>query len=81
MSLADKIGQFIAVMHDANIIHGDLTLSNILIRSNDVLDPVIIDFGLSEMSSLVESKAVDLHVCERAISSVHPIHVHLVIKF
>lgn len=59
-------------MHNEDIIHGDLTTSNIILRNSDINDPVLIDFGLSEYSSLLESKAVDLHVCERAIHSFHP---------
>ena len=33
---------------------------------------VLIDFGLAYMSTLVEDKAVDLYVLERAFSSTHP---------
>ena len=33
---------------------------------------MLIDFGLSYISSLVEDKAVDLYVLERAFSSTHP---------
>jgi TP53 regulating kinase-like protein len=33
---------------------------------------VLIDFGLSYTSNLVEDKAVDLYVLERAFSSTHP---------
>lgn len=33
---------------------------------------VLIDFGLAYTSSLVEDKAVDLYVLERAFSSTHP---------
>lgn len=33
---------------------------------------VLIDFGLSYHSGLVEDKAVDLYVLERAFSSTHP---------
>ncbi|KAG6808860.1 hypothetical protein H0H93_016409 [Arthromyces matolae] len=33
---------------------------------------VLIDFGLSYVSTLVEDKAVDLYVLERAFSSTHP---------
>lgn len=32
----------------------------------------MVDFGLSYISSLVEDKAVDLYVLERAFSSTHP---------
>ncbi|PSR84187.1 hypothetical protein PHLCEN_2v5475 [Hermanssonia centrifuga] len=33
---------------------------------------VLIDFGLAYVSNLVEDKAVDLYVLERAFSSTHP---------
>ncbi|TEB17868.1 hypothetical protein FA13DRAFT_1804218 [Coprinellus micaceus] len=33
---------------------------------------VLIDFGLSFVSTLVEDKAVDLYVLERAFASTHP---------
>jgi TP53 regulating kinase-like protein len=33
---------------------------------------VLIDFGLSYHSTLVEDKAVDLYVLERAFASTHP---------
>lgn len=33
---------------------------------------VLIDFGLAYTSTLVEDKAVDLYVLERAFSSTHP---------
>lgn len=58
-------------MHDGQIIHGDLTSSNIMLRSpsNDL---VLIDFGLGQMKPTIEDKAVDLYVLERAFISTHP---------
>jgi TP53 regulating kinase and related kinases len=69
LQLADKIGHAIACMHAGDVIHGDLTTSNMILRENN--DLVLIDFGLSSTSSLVEDKAVDLYVLERAFSSTH----------
>ncbi|KAK7696441.1 hypothetical protein QCA50_001098 [Cerrena zonata] len=70
------IGKEIAKMHKADIIHGDLTTSNMMLRrpsaSDQVPELVLIDFGLSYTSSLVEDKAVDLYVLERAFASTHP---------
>ncbi|RHZ87486.1 hypothetical protein Glove_34g124 [Diversispora epigaea] len=69
--LAEKIGIAIARMHSVDVIHGDLTTSNLLLRdSNKSL--VVIDFGLSYVSSLPEDKAVDLYVLERTFLSTHP---------
>lgn len=70
-AIARSIGISIARMHRTDIIHGDLTTSNMLLRhSLDQL--VLIDFGLAYISALVEDKAVDLYVLERAIGSTHP---------
>ena len=97
--LMDLIGVELAKMHIADIIHGDLTTSNMMLRhpssfhSQNATIPtqvvcstlfimsfpsfkyfcqVLIDFGLSYRSSLVEDKAVDLYVLERAFTSTHP---------
>ncbi|KAI8086413.1 kinase-like domain-containing protein [Halteromyces radiatus] len=68
--IADKIGKALAKMHSIDIIHGDLTTSNMMLRENGSV--VTIDFGLSYGSSMPEDKAVDLYVLERAFSSTHP---------
>ena len=71
--LADKIGRVLASMHSSDIIHGDLTTSNMLLRQPETASEVIlIDFGLSQISSLHEDKGVDLYVLERAFLSTHP---------
>ncbi|GJE94123.1 hypothetical protein PsYK624_102910 [Phanerochaete sordida] len=69
------IGTEIAKMHLADIIHGDLTTSNMMLRRPTASTPshlVLIDFGLAYTSTLVEDKAVDLYVLERAFASTHP---------
>ena len=68
--LAKQTGETIARLHKANIIHGDLTTSNFMMRK-DNLQIVLIDFGLSYNSSLAEDRAVDLYVLERAFLSTH----------
>ncbi|KAG1474640.1 hypothetical protein G6F56_000236 [Rhizopus delemar] len=70
-SLAKKMGESLAKMHSLNIIHGDLTTSNVMLREESD-SVVIIDFGLSYTSVLQEDKAVDLYVLERAFLSTHP---------
>ena len=64
-------------MHSHNIIHGDLTTSNMLLRtpvnlSERPADIVMIDFGLGYCESVAEDKGVDLYVLERALLSTHP---------
>ena len=43
-----------------------------MLRNHDPQHIVMIDFGLSYISTLVEDKAVDLYVMERAFLSTHP---------
>jgi TP53 regulating kinase-like protein len=66
-----QTGREIGRLHMADIVHGDLTTSNIMLRGGS---PVLIDFGLAAQSTMAEDKAVDLYVLERAIQSTHPVH-------
>lgn len=68
--IATQIGDVIGKLHDGGLVHGDLTTSNMLIRSG-TNQLVLIDFGLSFTSALPEDKAVDLYVLERALLSMH----------
>nr|XP_019828306.1 PREDICTED: TP53-regulating kinase [Bos indicus] len=73
LDLARTIGQVLARMHDEDLIHGDLTTSNMLLKPPlEQLNIVLIDFGLSFVSALPEDKGVDLYVLEKAFLSTHP---------
>ena len=63
-----QIGKNIAILHQHNIIHGDLTTSNMILKENTVY---FIDFGLSFISLKAEDKAVDIHLLDRALESKH----------
>ncbi|GJM84586.1 hypothetical protein PR202_ga00269 [Eleusine coracana subsp. coracana] len=68
--IATQIGNAVGKLHDGGLVHGDLTTSNMIIKSiNNQL--VLIDFGLSFTSTIPEDKAVDLYVLERALISMH----------
>ncbi|KAJ2710274.1 serine/threonine-protein kinase bud32 [Coemansia spiralis] len=69
-ALMTAVGQTLHRMHSHNIIHGDLTTSNMIVGSSG--EPTLIDFGLSQISPSAEDKAVDLYVLERAFISTHP---------
>jgi TP53 regulating kinase-like protein len=71
--VAQEIGKVLGKLHANNIIHGDLTSSNILLVKDgkDTPTVVLIDFGLSHTESSVEDKGVDLYVLERALISTH----------
>ena len=68
--LAKEAGEKIGKLHQADIIHNDLTTSNI-IKQKETGELNIIDFGLSFFSEKVEDKAVDLFLMERALESSH----------
>ncbi|XP_047440272.1 EKC/KEOPS complex subunit TP53RK [Mugil cephalus] len=73
--LSERIGQILAKMHDEDVIHGDLTTSNMLLRcgsKDGEPELILIDFGLSFISALPEDKGVDLYVLEKAFLSTHP---------
>lgn len=71
-TIARAIGATLAMMHDVDCIHGDLTTSNMLLNQQLTGEITLIDFGLSTVSSLSEDKGVDLYVLERAFLSTHP---------
>ena len=64
----EKLGEQTAKLHDAGIIHGDLTTSNAILRNSDIF---VIDFGLSFFSHKIEDKAVDLHLIKQALEAKH----------
>ena len=71
--LAEKVGSTIGRLHQGQIVHGDLTTSNMLLSDDDQL--YLIDFGLSthvpNKTQMLEAIAVDLYVLERAIICTH----------
>jgi TP53 regulating kinase-like protein len=64
-----KIGQYIAQLHSHDIIHGDLTTSNMILNQKGKL--FFVDFGLGEKNGELEAKGVDLHLLKRALQSTH----------
>ncbi len=63
-----KLGEQTAKLHDSDIIHGDLTTSNTILRDEKIY---LIDFGLGFFSKKVEDKAVDLHLIKQALEAKH----------
>jgi len=66
-----KVGEAVAKIHKEDIIHGDLTTSNMILKDKDVF---FIDFGLGYISKKVEDKAVDLHLLKQALEAKHFMH-------
>lgn len=81
-----KIGEETVKIHDADIIHGDLTTSNLILADEEVnqknynltkkrrdnnFQIFFIDFGLGFISSKAEDKAVDIHLLKQALEAKH----------
>jgi N6-L-threonylcarbamoyladenine synthase/protein kinase Bud32 len=71
-AFGSALGSMIRTLHDADIVHGDLTTSNVLVETNSQ-SLVLIDFGLSLTTKRVEDKAVDLHVLRETLQGSHPL--------
>ena len=67
-TLSKQIGEQIGKLHDSDIIHGDLTTSNMILSNGKVF---FIDFGLGFISNKIEDKAVDLHLIKQALEARH----------
>ena len=66
--ICKQIGENLTKLHDQDIIHGDLTTSNMIYNNNQTYT---IDFGLGFHSKKVEDKAVDLHLIQQALNAKH----------
>jgi TP53 regulating kinase-like protein len=66
-ALSEGMGRKIAILHNNNIIHQDLTTSNMIFKDQIYF----IDFGLSFFSHKIEDRAVDLHLLKQALESKH----------
>tara|TARA_Y100000310_G_scaffold342473_1_gene445902 strand:- start:190 stop:786 length:597 start_codon:yes stop_codon:yes gene_type:complete len=66
--ICKQIGETLTNIHNQDIIHGDLTTSNMISKNNKVF---LIDFGLGFHSKKIEDKAVDLHLLQQALNAKH----------
>jgi len=67
--LCQHIGALIGQLHKHGIIHGDLTTSNMILTSSNMI--FLVDFGLGEYSEELEIRGVDLHLMKTALQSTH----------
>jgi TP53 regulating kinase-like protein len=63
-----EMGKYVSILHNKNIIHGDLTTSNFIKRKDELY---IIDFGLSSYSQRIEDMAMDIRIIKEILSSAH----------
>lgn len=68
-----EFGIQVARIHNAGIVHGDITTSNVLQvkggRRGTI--PRIIDFGLAMFSTSLEDVSMDIHLFKRVVTSTH----------
>jgi Kae1-associated kinase Bud32 len=69
--LSRHIGTVVGKLHNAGIIHGDLTTSNIILHEDRIY---LIDFGLAFYDNSVEARGVDVHVLFQTFVSTHNDH-------
>jgi TP53 regulating kinase-like protein len=62
------LGKIVAAMHQGGLVHGDLTISNVLSDGGKLF---MIDFGLGDFSTELEDRGVDLLLLNRAMKSTH----------
>ena len=70
VKISKIVGETITRLHNQNIIHGDLTTSNMIYKEQEN-KLYFIDFGLSFHSNRIEDKAVDLHLLQQALEAKH----------
>jgi len=66
---AKEIAKIVSTLHSQNIVHNDLTLSNMLLSGDKIY---LIDFGLSDFETSVEKKAQDLLTLYYSVKSSFP---------
>ncbi len=67
-----QVGESVAKLHNENLIHGDLTTSNMILKKSGGKGEIyFIDFGLGFHSTKTEDKAVDLHLLRQALEAKH----------
>lgn len=66
VGLMERAGEQVGRMHLAGVLHGDCTPANMLVGTDGRIH--IIDFGLAEISTSEEGRAVDLLLMKRYVS-------------
>ncbi len=66
--ICSELGKMIGNLHQNDIIHGDLTTSNVLVKKKTL---ILIDFGLGFFSKKIEDRAVDLLNLKKMFFATH----------
>ncbi len=63
------LGRQVGLLHDGEMVHGDLTTSNVIIAPG--FRTYMLDFGMSSHTIEAEDMGVDLHLLERSLVTSH----------
>lgn len=66
--LWQELGKNIGRLHNMNIVHGDLTTSNVIVKDDELY---FIDFGLGYFSERTEDRATDLRLLLQVLNASH----------
>lgn len=77
-ALSEKVGEMVGRLHQAGIIHGDLTTSNMILSRDKIY---FIDFGLAFYENSLEAQGVDVHVYFQTLESTHDLPQELIEAF
>ncbi len=69
--LSEEVGGLLRKLHEKNLVHNDLTTSNLIQTTSGVY---IIDFGLAYHTTRLEDKAMDLVVFKKSIQATHTMY-------
>jgi Kae1-associated kinase Bud32 len=73
------LGRQVGLLHKNDIIHGDLTVFNVIILKEN--NPWLIDFGLGQISVEIEKKADDLLTFHSTLKAIHTEYQQLFREF
>lgn len=68
IKFCEEAGTLVGQFHKEDLIHGDLTTSNIIVYNRKL---VFLDFGLGSISNKIEDKSVDLLVFKKTFAATH----------
>jgi TP53 regulating kinase and related kinases len=77
IKIINQIAKNISKLHEKDIIHGDLTTSNMILKNEKIY---FIDFGLGYISRKYEDRAVDIHLFKQALEAKHPKNYETLLK-
>jgi TP53 regulating kinase and related kinases len=77
IKIISQIAKNISKLHEKDIIHGDLTTSNMILKNEKIY---FIDFGLGYISRKYEDRAVDIHLFKQALEAKHPKNYETLLK-